>query len=175
MHIVTKPQPRYRKFIALCVKLCRTAAQRRPTPRNGYTFTEDSEKRLRKPFTTACTSMPTLAGTTATVTTQPTGQTVEDYETTVARPDLTDRQAQVLRLRMQGKGYKAIATLSWRDAKGDCKRPLNKSRKGACPWLDPEQLNTQTAQGGGTTPPPFLLDRPHTQPQGHGKRKGRRR
>ena len=31
-HIVTKPQPRYRKFTALCVKLCRTAAQRRPTP-----------------------------------------------------------------------------------------------------------------------------------------------
>ena len=37
-------------------------------------------------------------------------QTVEDYETTIARLDLTDRQAQVLRLRMQGKGYKAIAT-----------------------------------------------------------------
>ena len=32
VHIVTKPQPRYRKFTALCVKLCRTAAQRRPTP-----------------------------------------------------------------------------------------------------------------------------------------------
>lgn len=37
-------------------------------------------------------------------------QTVEDYETTVAQLDLTDRQAQVLRLRMQGKGHKAIAT-----------------------------------------------------------------
>lgn len=37
-------------------------------------------------------------------------QTVEDYETTLARLNLTDRQAQILRLRMQGRGYKAIAT-----------------------------------------------------------------
>lgn len=37
-------------------------------------------------------------------------QTVEDYETTLARLNLTDRQAQVLRLRMQGHGYKAIAS-----------------------------------------------------------------
>lgn len=37
-------------------------------------------------------------------------QTVEDYAATVERLNLTDRQAEVLRLRMQGKGYKAIAT-----------------------------------------------------------------
>lgn len=37
-------------------------------------------------------------------------QTVEDYETTITKLELTDRQAQILRLRMQGKGYKAIAT-----------------------------------------------------------------
>lgn len=37
-------------------------------------------------------------------------QTAADYDTLVARLNLTDRQAQVLRLRMQGKGYKAIAT-----------------------------------------------------------------
>lgn len=36
--------------------------------------------------------------------------TVEQYETLVARMELTDRQAQILKLRMQGKGYKAIAT-----------------------------------------------------------------
>lgn len=37
-------------------------------------------------------------------------QTVTDYNTIMERLNLTDRQAQVLRLRMQGKGYKAIAT-----------------------------------------------------------------
>lgn len=37
-------------------------------------------------------------------------QNVMDYETTIEKLQLTDRQAQILRLRMQGKGYKAIAT-----------------------------------------------------------------
>lgn len=36
--------------------------------------------------------------------------TVERYETIVSKLELTDRQAQILKLRMQGKGYKAIAT-----------------------------------------------------------------
>lgn len=37
-------------------------------------------------------------------------QSVADYEAIVAKLNLTDRQAQVLALRMQGKGHKAIAT-----------------------------------------------------------------
>ena len=37
-------------------------------------------------------------------------QTVTDYNAIMAKLNLTDRQAEVLRLRMQGKGYKAIAT-----------------------------------------------------------------
>lgn len=37
-------------------------------------------------------------------------QTVTEYNDILDRLNLTDRQAQVLRLRMQGKGYKAIAT-----------------------------------------------------------------
>ena len=37
-------------------------------------------------------------------------QTAIDYDTLVSKLSLTDRQAQILRLRMQGKGYKAIAT-----------------------------------------------------------------
>lgn len=36
-------------------------------------------------------------------------QTVADYNAILAKLNLTDRQAEVLRLRMQGKGYKAIA------------------------------------------------------------------
>lgn len=37
-------------------------------------------------------------------------QTVDDMTVLVEKLNLTDRQAQVLKLRMQGKGYKAIAT-----------------------------------------------------------------
>lgn len=37
-------------------------------------------------------------------------QTAADYETFIERLELTDRQAVVIRLRMQGKGNKAIAT-----------------------------------------------------------------
>ncbi len=37
-------------------------------------------------------------------------QSVTDYETIIAKLNLTDRQAQIVRLRMQGKGYKQIAT-----------------------------------------------------------------
>lgn len=37
-------------------------------------------------------------------------ETVTEFDALVARMNLTDRQAQILRLRMQGYGYKAIAT-----------------------------------------------------------------
>lgn len=37
-------------------------------------------------------------------------QSVIDYETIIEKLSLTDRQAQIVRLRMQGKGYKQIAT-----------------------------------------------------------------
>lgn len=36
--------------------------------------------------------------------------TVEDFNAIMVKLDLTDRQAQIVRLRMQGKGYKAIAS-----------------------------------------------------------------
>ena len=37
-------------------------------------------------------------------------RTAADYDTILAHLDLTVRQAEVLRLRMQGRGFKAIAT-----------------------------------------------------------------
>lgn len=37
-------------------------------------------------------------------------QTVDDYNAILEKLNLTDRQAQILRLRMSGRGYKAIAT-----------------------------------------------------------------
>ena len=46
-------------------------------------------------------------------------ETVTEFDALVARMNLTSRQAQILRLRMQGYGYKAIAT-----ALGITKRPV---------------------------------------------------
>ena len=77
-------------------------------PRNGYTYIEDSENGLETIYY-RLHKYADLGGYNCDGNYTADRQTVEDYETTVARLDLTDRQAQVLRLRMQGKGYKAIA------------------------------------------------------------------
>lgn len=80
-------------------------------PRNGYTYLEDMTedgndtiyRRLRKwedvGSADDCNGLYSADG-----------QTVADYESTLAALNLTDRQAQIVHLRMQGKGYKAIAT-----------------------------------------------------------------
>lgn len=78
-------------------------------PRNGYTYIEDSENGLETIYY-RLHKYADLGGYNCDGNYTADRQTVEDYETTAARLDLTDRQAQVLRLRMQGKGYKAIAT-----------------------------------------------------------------
>lgn len=78
-------------------------------PRNGYTYIEDSENGLETIYY-RLHKYADLGGYNCDGNYTADRQTVEDYETTVERLDLTDRQAQVLRLRMQGKGYKAIAT-----------------------------------------------------------------
>ena len=78
-------------------------------PRNGYTYIEDNEKGLETIYY-RLHKYADLGGYNCDGNYTADRQTVEDYETTVAQLDLTDRQAQILRLRMQGKGYKAIAT-----------------------------------------------------------------
>lgn len=78
-------------------------------PRNGYTYIEDSENGLETIYY-RLHKYADLGGYNCDGNYTADRQTVEDYETTIARLDLTDRQAQVLRLRMQGKGHKAIAT-----------------------------------------------------------------
>lgn len=78
-------------------------------PRNGYTYIEDCADGLETIYY-RLQKYADLGGYNCDGNYTADRQTVEDYETTVARLDLTDRQAQVLRLRMQGKGYKAIAT-----------------------------------------------------------------
>lgn len=78
-------------------------------PRNGYTYIEDNENGLETIYY-RLHKYADLGGYNCDGNYTADRQTVEDYETTVARLDLTDRQAQILRFRMQGKGYKAIAT-----------------------------------------------------------------
>lgn len=78
-------------------------------PRNGYTYIEDCADGLETIYY-RLQKYADLGGYDCDGNYTADRQTVEDYETTVERLDLTDRQAQVLRLRMQGKGYKAIAT-----------------------------------------------------------------
>ena len=78
-------------------------------PRNGYSYIEDNENGLETIYY-RLHKYADLGGYNCDGNYTADRQTVEDYETTIARLDLTDRQAQVLRLRMQGKGYKAIAT-----------------------------------------------------------------
>ena len=78
-------------------------------PRNGYTYIEDCADGLETIYY-RLQKYADLGGYDCDGNYTADRQTVEDYEATVERLDLTDRQAQVLRLRMQGKGYKAIAT-----------------------------------------------------------------
>ena len=78
-------------------------------PRNGYTYIEDCADGLETIYY-RLQKYADLGGYDCDGNYTADRQTVEDYETTAERLDLTDRQAQVLRLRMQGKGYKAIAT-----------------------------------------------------------------
>ena len=78
-------------------------------PRNGYTYIEDSENGLETIYY-RLHKYADLGGYNCDGNYTADRQTVEDYKTTVARLDLTDRQAVVIRLRMQGKGNKAIAT-----------------------------------------------------------------
>ena len=68
-------------------------------------------------------------------------QAAADYETIVAGLNLTDRQAQILRLRMQGMGYQAIATYC-----GVCKNAIVKTiqqiqKKAMAAGLNPHGKN----------------------------------
>lgn len=79
-------------------------------PRNGYTYIEDLTADGLDTIYHRLQKWADLGGYNVDGNYTADRQTVEDYETTVDRLELTDRQAQILRLRMQGKGYKAIAT-----------------------------------------------------------------
>ena len=79
-------------------------------PRNGYSYIEDLTADGLETIYYRLHKYADLGGYDCNGNYTTDRQNVADYETLVARLDLTDRQAQILRLRMQGKGYKAIAT-----------------------------------------------------------------
>lgn len=79
-------------------------------PRNGYSYIEDLTADGLDTIYYRLGKYTDLGGYDCNGNYTTGADTVEQYETLVARMELTDRQAQILKLRMQGKGYKAIAT-----------------------------------------------------------------
>ena len=79
-------------------------------PRNGYTYIEDLTADGLDVIYYRLQKYADLGGYNVDGNYTADRQTVEDYETILERLELSDRQAQVLRLRMQGRGYKAIGT-----------------------------------------------------------------
>lgn len=79
-------------------------------PRNGYSYIEELTADGLDTIYYRLGKYTDLGGYNADGQYTTDGQSVADYETIAASLNLTDRQAQVLALRMQGKGHKAIAT-----------------------------------------------------------------
>ena len=79
-------------------------------PRNGYSYIEDLTADGLDTIYYRLGKYTDLGGYDCNGNYTTDRQTAADYETIVASLNLTDRQAQIIRLRMQGKGYKAIAT-----------------------------------------------------------------
>lgn len=81
-------------------------------PRNGYTYIEDLTADGLEVIYRRLGKYADLGGYDCNDNYTASAQTVADYESIVARLKLTDRQAQILQLRMRGKGngYQAIAS-----------------------------------------------------------------
>lgn len=79
-------------------------------PRNGYSYIEDLTADGLDTIYHRLNKYADLGGYDCNGNYTTDRQAAADYETLIASLNLTDRQAQILRLRMQGKGYKAIAT-----------------------------------------------------------------
>ena len=79
-------------------------------PRNGYSYIEDLTADGLETIYRRLQKYTDLGGVNGDGLYTTDSQSAIDFETTIEQLQLTDRQAQVIRLRMQGKGYKAIAT-----------------------------------------------------------------
>lgn len=79
-------------------------------PRNGYSYIEDLTADGLETIYYRLHKYADLGGVDCNGNYTTDRQSMTDYETLVARLDLTDRQAQIIRMRMQGHGNKAIAS-----------------------------------------------------------------
>lgn len=81
-------------------------------PRNGYTYIEDLTADGLETIYHRLGKYADLGGYDCNGNYTASAQTVTDYETIIEKLNLTDRQAQILQLRMRGKGngYQAIAS-----------------------------------------------------------------
>lgn len=79
-------------------------------PRNGYTYIEDVTIDGLDTIYYRLQKFANLGGYDCNGNYTADMRTAADYDTILAHLDLTVRQAEVLRLRMQGRGFKAIAT-----------------------------------------------------------------
>ena len=79
-------------------------------PRNGYTYIEDLTLDGLDTIYYRLHKYADLGGTDSNGNYTADMRTAADYDTILAHLNLTVRQAEVLHLRMQGRGYKAIAT-----------------------------------------------------------------
>lgn len=82
----------------------------RTDPRNGYSYLEEVAPDGLETIYLRLGKYADLGGYDCNGNYTVDRQTVDDAAALVEKLDLTDRQAQILKLRMQGKGYKAIAT-----------------------------------------------------------------
>lgn len=79
-------------------------------PRNGYTYLEELTPDGLETIYRRLSKFADLGGYDCNGLYNTDAQTVADYDALVEKLELTDRQAVIVRLRMQGKGNKAIAT-----------------------------------------------------------------
>lgn len=79
-------------------------------PRNGYTYIEGMEPEGLEKIYFRLLKYADLGGRDCIGNYTADSQTAADYNTIISRLCLTDRQAAMLKLRMQGMGYKAIAS-----------------------------------------------------------------
>lgn len=79
-------------------------------PRNGYSYIEDLTADGLDTIYYRLHKYADLGGYNCNGNYTTDRQNMTDYETLMARLDLTDRQAQIIRLRMQGHGNKAVAS-----------------------------------------------------------------
>lgn len=99
-------------------KAVRDSRATQTDPRNGYTYLEELTPDGLETVYRRLGKFADLGGYDCNGLYNTDAQTVADYDALIEKLELTDRQAVIVRLRMQGKGYKAIATYLGVDAAG---------------------------------------------------------